>query len=199
MIATHPTIDRRAAGRLLLLPPDLRELNRVAVLPPLLALRRATPLLARLVAGHADLLAYPHHSRPLQGLGDEPDIIWQRTSRDGSWSLGLFAWPAGAQTAIHDHTSWGIYHCVAGSLVEERYERLDDATRPEHARLRLAWRRRWEPGDSSTLLPYDGGIHRVAVHGDAPAWSVHLYGPRLGLIDGRDYDPTRDYVCDRPA
>jgi hypothetical protein len=26
---------------------------------------------------------------------------------------------------------------------------------------------------------------------------VHLYGPRLGEIDGRDYDPSRDYVCDR--
>ena len=27
---------------------------------------------------------------------------------------------------------------------------------------------------------------------------MHLYGPRLGEIDGRDYDPLRDYVCDRP-
>jgi hypothetical protein len=26
---------------------------------------------------------------------------------------------------------------------------------------------------------------------------VHLYGPRMGTIDGRDYDPSRDYVCDR--
>jgi hypothetical protein len=24
-----------------------------------------------------------------------------------------------------------------------------------------------------------------------------LYGPRLEEIDGRDYDPSRDYVCDR--
>jgi hypothetical protein len=26
--------------------------------------------------------------------------------------------------------------------------------------------------------------------------SLHLYGPP-GAIDGRDYDPRRDYVCDR--
>jgi len=26
---------------------------------------------------------------------------------------------------------------------------------------------------------------------------VHLYGPRLGKVDGRDFDPTCDYVCDR--
>ena len=26
---------------------------------------------------------------------------------------------------------------------------------------------------------------------------MHLYGPRTGGVDGRDYDPSRDYVCDR--
>jgi hypothetical protein len=26
---------------------------------------------------------------------------------------------------------------------------------------------------------------------------VHLYGPQLGELDGRDYDTSRDYVCDR--
>jgi hypothetical protein len=29
------------------------------------------------------------------------------------------------------------------------------------------------------------------------AISVHLYGPRLGQLDGRDYDTSRNYVCDR--
>jgi hypothetical protein len=26
---------------------------------------------------------------------------------------------------------------------------------------------------------------------------VHLYGPRIGEVDGRDYDISRDYVRDR--
>jgi hypothetical protein len=26
---------------------------------------------------------------------------------------------------------------------------------------------------------------------------VHLYGPRLGEVDGHDYNPSRDHVCDR--
>jgi hypothetical protein len=29
------------------------------------------------------------------------------------------------------------------------------------------------------------------------AISVHLYGPRMDEVDGRDYDPSRDHVCDR--
>jgi hypothetical protein len=27
--------------------------------------------------------------------------------------------------------------------------------------------------------------------------SVHLYGPRKGGLDGRDYHPSRDHACDR--
>ncbi|QIN82077.1 hypothetical protein GBA63_05045 [Rubrobacter tropicus] len=83
-------------------------------------------------------------------------------------------------------------------MAEERYERLDDGTLFEHARLRKLWRRRWrEGGGVSTVLPYDGGIHRVGNPGGETAVSVHLYGPRLGAADGRDYDPSRDHVCDR--
>ena len=29
------------------------------------------------------------------------------------------------------------------------------------------------------------------------AISVHLYGPRIGEVDVRDYEPTSDYVCNR--
>ena len=49
----------------------------------------------------------------------------------------------------------------------------------------------------STVQPYDGGIHRVGNTGSETAISVHLYGPRIGELDGRDYYPSRDYVCAR--
>jgi len=49
----------------------------------------------------------------------------------------------------------------------------------------------------STVGAYEDGIHRVANLGSRPALSIHLYGPRMGTFDGRDYDPTRDFVCDR--
>jgi hypothetical protein len=99
---------------------------------------------------------------------------------------------------IHDHSSWGAYACAAGTVFEERYERLDDGSRFEHARLEGAWRLSWRPEDgASTVLPGDGGIHRVGNRHEQTAVSVHLYGPRLGEVDGRDYDPSRDYFCDR--
>jgi hypothetical protein len=44
---------------------------------------------------------------------------------------------------------------------------------------------------------YAAGIHRISNTSGRPAISVHLYGPRQGVFDGRDYDPTREFVCDR--
>jgi predicted metal-dependent enzyme (double-stranded beta helix superfamily) len=128
----------------------------------------------------------------------EPYIAQTYGGQEDSACLQIFVWPAGAATPIHDHTSWGAYHCLMGSLLEERYERLDNGGRPNTAHLRKLWRRTWSRQDgASTLQPYEGGIHRVANLSSRPAISMHLYGPRLGLLDGRDYDPSRDFVCDR--
>jgi hypothetical protein len=83
-------------------------------------------------------------------------------------------------------------------VLEERYDRLDDGAQTGYARLKKAWQLRWSPEDgASTVLPDDGGIHRVGNPGEVPAVSVHLYGPRTEEVDGRDYNPSHDYVCDR--
>jgi hypothetical protein len=85
-----------------------------------------------------------------------------------------------------------------GSVREERYERQHDGSRLGRARLKKARELTWSREDgTSSVLPHDGGIHRVGKPGDRTAISVHLYGPRLGEVDGRDYDPSRAYVCDR--
>jgi len=136
-------------------------------------------------------------------LVDETAEDWYVAHRhdfpDGSYSLQIFVWPPGTETKIHDHSSWGGFFCVVGSVLEVRYERLDNGSVPDHARLKELWRFEWGREDGiSTVLPYEGGIHRVGNPSEEPAISVHLYGPRLGEIDGRDYDPLRDYVCDRP-
>jgi Cysteine dioxygenase type I len=127
-----------------------------------------------------------------------PYIAQSYGSQAESACFQVFVWPAGAMTPIHDHTSWGAYYCIAGSLLEERYERLDDRAQPDTAQLRKRWRRLWAHGDGvSTVQPYEGGIHRISNPRRTVAISLHLYGPRMGVLDGRDYDPSRDFVCDR--
>lgn len=177
---------------------DTSELERLSGLPAELALREGVALLIRL--GDDPAFSDTYLLPLLEETSDDWYVAYRCESPDGSYSLEVFVWPPGSRTEIHDHASWGVYRCVVGSVFEERYERLDDGTRLNHARLKKVWQLWWGREDgASTVLPYGGGIHRVGNPGKSPAISVHLYGPRAGDIDGRDYDPSRDYVCDRAA
>ena len=177
---------------------EVSQLETLAELPPELALREAVPRLIALASNPAFLDA---HVLPfLQEAREAEDwyVAHSCEGQDSSYSLQVFVWPAGTRTQIHDHTSWGVYYCAVGSVLEERYERLDDGSRPDFARLKKIWQLTWSQEDGvSTVLPYEQGIHRVGNLGTATAISVHLYGPQVGGLDGRDYEPSRNYVCDR--
>jgi predicted metal-dependent enzyme (double-stranded beta helix superfamily) len=178
---------------------DTEYLKSISELPTELALQQAAPFLVRLVK---DPAFFEGEIRPLlkdaRGAVSEWYVAHSYGGKDHSYSLQVFIWPPGTETKIHDHTSWGVYCCAVGSVLEERYERLDDGSRLDHARLRKIRQRKWSIEDgASSVLPHDGGIHRVGNPGDDAAISVHLYGPRVGEVDGRDYDLSCDYVCDR--
>ena len=178
--------------------PDATELQSIGAQPTPQALPRAAAFLGELVQ---DPWFFGSHVLPVLEEARDAER-WYVARRwdgpDGSFSLQVFVWPSGTRTMIHDHSSWGAYACAAGTVFEERYTRLDDGSRHEHARLESAWQLAWSPEDgASTVLPGDGGIHSVGNPYGEAAVSVHLYGPRLEEVDGRDYDPSRDYVCDR--
>ena len=169
------------------------------VLPVKLAMREAIPVLSRIVRDPDFLRSYV---LPLLKEAERVEdwyVAYRYDDPGSSYSLQIFVWPPGTRTKIHDHSSWGIFCCVAGSVLEERYERTDDGSLSDHARLKKLWRFEWSREDGiSTVLPHERGIHQVGNSAGEPAISVHLYGPRLGEIDGRDYDPSQNYVCDRP-
>jgi len=191
-------LEREAVMVVSLAVAEIGELEALTEQTPELALREAVPLLSRLVKDRAFL---DEHVLPLlqEAEGAEEWYVAHRCDgQDGSYSLQVFVWPPETRTQIHDHTCWGAYRCMVGSVLEERYERLDDSLRLEHARLKKLWQLSWSPEDgASTVLPGNGGIHRVGNPNAETAITVHLYGPRLGEVDGHDYDPSRNYVCDR--
>jgi predicted metal-dependent enzyme (double-stranded beta helix superfamily) len=187
------------AGTTTSLALDTNELQRVSELPTELALQQSASFLAHLVKEpaflEAEILPLLEEAR---GTEEGWYVAHSYEGKDHSFSLRVFVWPPSTETKIHDHSSWGVYCCAVGSVLEERYERLDDGSRPDHARLNKIWQHLWSREDgASSVLPHDGGIHRVGNPSDSLAISVHLYGPRIGEVDGRDYDPSRDYVCDR--
>ena len=180
------------------LTPDTNQLREIAILPTKSALPRAARFLSDLVKD-ADFVRGEILPLLKKAKNDQDWYVTrQYDGEDGSYSLKIFVWAPGTGTRIHDHSSWGAYACALGTVLEERYDRIDDGSKAEHARLRKAWQLTWSPRDgASTVLPGDGGIHRVGNPGEQTAVSIHLYGPRLEEVDGRDYDPSRDYVCDR--
>jgi len=187
------------AGTMPVLAVDTNYLRRLSELPTELALQQAVPFLVRLVN---DPGFFEGEIRPVleEARGAEGDwyVAHSYGGEDHTYSLQVFIWPPSTETKIHDHSTWGVYCCAVGSVLEERYERLDDGSRLDHARLKKIQQRMWSKEDgASSVLPHDGGIHRVGNPGDDAAISVHLYGPRLGEVDGRDYDPSCDYVCHR--
>ena len=168
------------------------------VLPPKPALRDAVTVLSHLARdpGFLARRVLPHIEEAKRA--EDWYVAYRHDGLARSCSLQVFVWPPGSQTKIHDHSSWGAFCCVVGSVLEERYGRTDDGSLSDHARLKKLWQLEWRrEGGISTVLPYDGGIHRVGNPTGEPAITLHLYGPRLGEIDGRDFDPSRDYVCDR--
>jgi predicted metal-dependent enzyme (double-stranded beta helix superfamily) len=138
------------------LADDRQGLRRICGLPKEPALRQAASFLSRLVQNPGFLGS---QIPPLiEEAGDAEDwYVVSHDAEDGAYSLKIFVWPAGTGTEIHDHSSWGAYHCATGTLLEERYERLDEGSRPEHAHLKKAWQLTWSPDDgASTVLPGDG-------------------------------------------
>jgi predicted metal-dependent enzyme (double-stranded beta helix superfamily) len=186
-------------GTMTLPAVDTNNLQKLSELPTELALQQAAPFLAHLVKDPTFLEA---EICPLLEAARSTEGGWYVAKRyegeDHSYSLQIFVWPPSSKTKIHDHSSWGVYCCAVGSVLEERYERLDDGSRLDHAHLKKIWQLMWSREDgASSVLPHDGGIHRIGNRGDSVAISVHLYGPRIGEVDGRDYDLSCDYVCDR--
>jgi predicted metal-dependent enzyme (double-stranded beta helix superfamily) len=186
-------------GTMTLLAVDTNNLQKLCELPTELALQQASPFLAHLVKDPTFLQA---EIRPLLEEARTTEGDWYVAKRyegeDHSYSLQIFVWPPSTETKIHDHSSWGVYCCAVGSVLEERYKRLDDGSRLDHAYLKKIWQLMWSREEGvSSVLPGDGGIHRIGNPGDSVAISVHLYGPRIGEVDGRDYDLSCDYACER--
>jgi predicted metal-dependent enzyme (double-stranded beta helix superfamily) len=150
---------------------DRNELQKFFALPTDLALQQAAPFLANLVKDPAfvefEILPLLQDA---SGIEEDWYVARSYEGKDHSFSLQVFVWPPSTETKIHDHSSWGVYCCAVGSVLEERYERVDDGSRPDHARLRKIWQLSWSSEDgASSVLPHDGGIHRVRNPGNETA------------------------------
>ena len=89
----------------------------------------------------------------------------------------------GKTTIPHNHDTWAVIVAIRGEELNRLYQRDDDGSDPEQARISLTHELTVQPGTSVSFLPDD--LHSIHVTGDQPTLHFHLYGRPLDTLAGR--------------
>lgn len=125
----------------------------------------------------------------------DPNEITIFVDPAGLFSLRLYIWDPAVTYPVHAHGSWGVVACVAGEIKERKFKVLDKGNPPGFARIRESGSSVLKPGETTTVLPLDQGIHQMeAVTNGQSSISLHLYGKsvRRGFLEC--YDLQKDSV-----
>ncbi len=98
---------------------------------------------------------------------------------DGGFSVVAVVWQPGQTTPIHDHLSWcvvGVYEGAEEEINYRLYENNGERFLAKHA-VETA-----HPGEVTTLIPPEEGIHKVTNSGTDKAISIHVYAADIGLL-----------------
>jgi len=92
------------------------------------------------------------------------------------------------RTQVHDHAhNWTLYGVLDGAESIERYERVDDGSKPDHAEIRQTVKVKVCPGKIDLVLPYQ--IH-AEESGEERTVAIIVRAEKAGgFLQGR-YDPN---------
>lgn len=137
----------------------------------------------------------PEFQRPAarSGMGGGIGMWLLYRSGDGGLALSSLVVPAGAETPVHDHLTWGLVGVYQGRQAETVYRRTDDGQRARTARLEVAAQLSLAPGDCYDLLPRND-IHSVRTTSPETSVSIHLLGNDNGCTWRHQFDPAQQAV-----
>lgn len=122
--------------------------------------------------------AEPENERPRYVYYREPDDALQ---------IYVVEFAPGMPTPVHDHVTWGLIGTCGGLQHTRRYERTDDGSDPNHAKLKLIEDTVLGRGAVYPLLP-PNDIHSIETVGDTPSYSLHVLGVDLRRQKRNIYD-----------
>lgn len=111
-----------------------------------------------------------------QKAGIWPNEITLHRSPDRSFQVICYIWGPYLADTIHDHGSWGIIGSFSRPIREKKYRRLDDGTREGYAELEETASTVLQPGEFTSVLPLNKGIHRMENRSDDVAITINVYG-----------------------
>jgi hypothetical protein len=107
--------------------------------------------------------------------------------------LMLARFPSDAPTPVHNHNSWGIVCVVQGRDRYLSWDRLDDGSDPERARVILAQEVELGVGDVMFFAEPPGDIHsQQGIEG--PAWELVFFGHDPDAAPRAYFDPDAGTV-----
>jgi len=160
-------------------------------------MERAKPLLERLVQDEG----LRQHSTAWPSTEGYKNLLLY-VDPDHHFVINAVVRAPGRTGSVHDHAdAWVLYGVLDGSESLERYERVDDGSRPGRAELRLSSVTVGTPGKVDLVSP-----HAIHAEQGGPARSVaiivrsqrlgqgtvlqHTYDPKAGTVIER-YGPTQ--------
>ncbi len=105
--------------------------------------------------------------------------------------------PAGQRTLIHDHGHiYTLYGVLDGSERIERYERIDDRSKPDYAEIRRTVDVLVGPGDIDLVKPYE--VHAEVTTGEGGA-AIVIRSQKAGEFNQGRYDPETNRYWESPG
>ncbi len=122
-----------------------------------------------------------------------PNEITVYRSSDPYFSILAYLWEPDTTSNIHDHGSWGIVGSMFHPFKETKYRRLDDGRKEGYAELEPISSAVIEPGNTTSVLPLDEGIHLMRAATREMTVSLSVYGKtiRPGYIQFFNPDQKR--------
>ncbi len=111
-----------------------------------------------------------------QKAGIWPNEITLHRNPDRSFQILCYIWGPYLSDTVHDHGSWGIIGSYMKPVGERKYRRLDDGRTEGFAELQEISSTILQPGETTSVLPLNNGIHRMENHSNDIAITINVYG-----------------------
>lgn len=157
-------------------------------------LDRLEPSFEELLADDSWLPARFMHPAAHSGMGGGIGMWLLYRSADGDLAFSSLVVPAGSETPVHDHLTWGLVGIYQGTQEETVY-RVAGPLADGSAPLALAEVLHLTPGDHYRLTP-DNDIHKVRTTSAETSVSLHLLGNDNGCTWRHQYNPDANSVAD---